>query len=831
MIPHEIHAEAEGLFRDLLEQPREEWPAILEEVRVDRAEVADAVQSLVEAHDAAGDFMEAPAAADIEDTIQVEETLSVLDQRLPEIPGFKLLELIGAGGMGAVYLAEQLSPHRRVAVKLVRADIVHASALRRFEIEAELLGRLQHPNIARIYATGRAAGPLGEQPYFVMEYIEGKPLREAIEDASTRERVATLAKICEAIHHAHQKGIVHRDLKPGNILIDSAGEPRILDFGIAKLTEDDGYDLTGGTSTGQLLGTLPYMSPEQVSGDPTAVDTRSDIYSLGVVGYELLAGRLPYDLDPRDFFGAAKVIRDDTGTRLGQHSSQYRGDLDIIFGRALEKEPDRRYSSAKSFADDLNRYLNDEPIEARPPSRSYQARKFVRRHRVLVASAATVFVTLVVALGVSVAFLREARDQKQRAEGTVDDLQRATKTMIGPLLVAIESEEKSTAKRRELLTEAIFALEQLTADADATAADRLNYALAYERLSELQGEDDGQVEASRESLLKARAICEELVELENLDPEAYFLLTEVLDEEARYYRSLKQDPKTAEAILEERAKRVDELLGRYPDHPRSRLIQIEGLRETALVQARSGNLPEAIRQLKSLIEEFDSTDLGVHGQRELMIASGILASMLMSAGQPEDGLQYVETSYQIATKLVGIDERQRLGDVMQATKRYVTLRARLGKTDGNDELRAQLIAGANAYFAREPESLRSKEYQSFAVHGAAESLLSETRLDEAQAHTIRYLEISEELIKADPDNANFHRNITVGEALLAQIHKARGDIAEDDGLQRASYREAEVHVDKALQKVRWRQAKGWFPAEEAGAVKALEELKSSLENQ
>lgn len=828
MIPREVHAEAEAIFRKLMDYPREEWNGRLQKARAERPAVVNAVDALIAAFEAVDDFMESPAEAPDLETIHFDgHEKSTRHSRL-DLPGFRMLELIGAGGMGAVYLAEQVSPRRRVAVKLIRADLVQASALRRFEIEAELLGRLEHPNIARIYATGRAPSELGEQPYFVMEWVDGRPLLEALEGSSTRKRVETLVKVCAAVHHAHQKGIVHRDLKPGNILIDTDEEPRILDFGIAKLTVNDGSELTGGTSTGQLLGTLPYMSPEQVSGDPAAVDTRSDLYSLGIVGYELLAGQLPYHIDSRDIFGAAHVIRDETGIRLGQHSSQYRGDLDNIFVRALEKEPDRRYSSARCFADDLIRYLNDEPIEARPPSRSYQAWKFVRRQRVLVGSVATVLVALVAALGISLTLLRETRDQKQRAEASVENLRRAAAVMIGPLLDAIENEPQSTPKRRGLLNEAIFILEQLVADPNATDVDRLNFALAYERLADLQSEDNGEVDASYKSLLKARKICAGLLEEGEPSPEVYLVLTEVLDEQARFYSLHKQDPVTAKGILDDRARRVEELRTRYPDHPGGRLIHHEGVREEALVQARSGDIAGAIKKLEALVEEFDPEGLGADGQRERMIACWRLGSMLSDVRRREDAVPFTEIAYEIAMSQRDIDERQRLIDVMQTTKLYVRLRAELGQTDGNDELRAQMLAAADALLAREPTSLQSRARQAFVTSGAAESLYAEHRFDEAEAQAYRYLELSRELVEADPGNANSHRGLTVGEALLAQICKARGDTTDDAAVRRASYQQAGTHADKALQHLQWRETKNWVTPQDAQKRQGLLDLKKSV---
>jgi tetratricopeptide (TPR) repeat protein/predicted Ser/Thr protein kinase len=298
--------------------------------------------------------------------------------------------------MGAVYEAEQDHPRRNIALKVIRSSWASPQLLRRFEQESQTLGRLHHPGIAQIYEAGTADTPFGPEPYFAMEIIHGKPLMEYANAAKldTRQRLTLMIEICDAVQHAHQRGIVHRDLKPGNILVDESGQPKILDFGLARVMDSDTEQMTRETDMGQLLGTLPYMSPEQVAADPMAIDTRTDVYALGVILYELLSNKLPYTLS-QHLPEAVQTIQQVDPTPLSSVSRAYRGDIETIVGKALEKDKARRYGSASDLAADIRRYLGDQPITARPPSTTYQLRKFARRNRAAVIGVAAVFVVLI----------------------------------------------------------------------------------------------------------------------------------------------------------------------------------------------------------------------------------------------------------------------------------------------------------------------------------------------------------------------------------------------------------------------------------------------------
>jgi len=336
---------------------------------------------------------------------------------------YKILRIVGEGGMGVVCEAEQDHPRRIVALKVIKAGVASRELLWRFERESQVLARLQHPGIAQIYEAGAAETGFGPQPYFAMEFIHGVPLGEYAEarKLGTRQRLELMAKVCDAVEHAHQRGVVHRDLKPANILVDHDGQPKILDFGVARATDSDAQ-ATRQTDVGQLVGTLAYMSPEQVTADPLDLDTRSDVYALGVILYELLGNRLPYQLS-HQLHESARTIRDQEPERLSSIDRSYRGDVETIVAKALEKDKARRYPSAAALAGDLRRYLTDQPITARPASTGYQLRKFARRHKALVSAAAAVFVVLVAGIAVSTREAVKARQAEQTAQAVSDFLQ------------------------------------------------------------------------------------------------------------------------------------------------------------------------------------------------------------------------------------------------------------------------------------------------------------------------------------------------------------------------------------------------------------------------
>ena len=371
----------------------------------------------------------------IEDLIGLSDQISTEALSDPEHIGpYRLDKVIGEGGMGRVYLAEQSEPvRRRVALKLTRRGLDSNEAIARFRAERQALAVLEHPNIARVFDAGSTDGG---RPWFAMEYIAGIPITRwaAERKLNLTQRIELLLPVCDAVQHAHAKGLIHRDLKPSNILViddGGIGRPMVIDFGIARVVDLSLDERTQATRIGELVGTPEYMSPEQASLGEIDIDTRSDIYSLGLVLYELLVGELPMtseQLRQLGFQAMCQAIREgdtprpsraptpsiDSGTLTWR--SRLKGDLDSVLLKALAKDRDQRYGTAAALADDLRRYLANEPVLAQPPSLRYRAGKFVRRNRALATASLAIVISLLVATVISSYGLVQARQAEQKAE-------------------------------------------------------------------------------------------------------------------------------------------------------------------------------------------------------------------------------------------------------------------------------------------------------------------------------------------------------------------------------------------------------------------------------
>ncbi len=447
---------ADVFFAALEQRDPEQRKAILDRICGDDLELRRQAERLLAAHDDAGDFLAEPLRG-LPPTLarftgigtSPGAPIGSADLSGTGIGRYRLLEQIGEGGMGVVYMAEQRDPiRRRVALKIIKPGLDTKQVIARFEAERQALALMDHPNIARVLDAG--ATDLG-RPYFVMELVRGVPITEYCdqERLSIPQRLELFVLVCQAVHHAHQKGIIHRDIKPSNVLVtvnDGRAVPKIIDFGVAKATNQQLTDRTLFTNFSQVVGTPLYMSPEQAEMTSVDVDTRSDVYSLGMLLYELLTGTTPFArqlLRDKAFDEVLRIIREETPPRpstristLGQTRTLVaaqrqadpdrlhrlvRGDLDWIVMKSLEKNRMRRYDSAAGLAADVRRYLASEPIEAGPPSAIYRLRKFARRNRAAVATLTTVFAALILGTTVSTwqavrATRAERRADQQSAE-------------------------------------------------------------------------------------------------------------------------------------------------------------------------------------------------------------------------------------------------------------------------------------------------------------------------------------------------------------------------------------------------------------------------------
>jgi serine/threonine protein kinase/tetratricopeptide (TPR) repeat protein len=540
-----------------------------------------------------------------------------------QIGPYRILERIGEGGMGVIYKAEQRSPVRRVvALKVIKLGMDTKEVLARFDAERQALALMNHPNIARVVDAGVTETG---RPYFAMEFVPGVPLTRYCDEQklSTRERLGLFEQVCNAIHHAHQKGIIHRDLKPSNILVtlvDGKPVPKVIDFGIAKATTSALTAHTLYTQTGALIGTPEYMSPEQAQTSGLDVDTRTDIYSLGVILYELLTGTLPFDpkaLRTAGREGMARMIRESEpqkpSTRLvtvagsggtgGDTAKtrdtrvlerELRGDLDWIVLKAMEKDRTRRYESAASLAQDVERHLKNEPVLARPPSATYRVGKFVRRHRAGVIGAAAVAAALILGIvGTTVGLLR-AREQRDRARNAE--------------LEAVEQMNVAKAAREDARNANLF-LRDLLMSFGNPRGGRAGVERAVRRLDEgwLKDQPDTQL-ASRIAL-------------------GYFFIEQ--NDTARADRQF-------EAAL---------ALARRPDGsvPPEVSATVSGGRGMAFWMRK--NLPEAERYLRQAIEDYRKVPGAESNVVQMLMG---LAAVRQAAGQPEDGLKYFREAERIA---------------------------------------------------------------------------------------------------------------------------------------------------------------------------------------
>ncbi len=631
------------------------------------------VERLLDAQPKMGSFLDSPAAG---------PTMTLPSPQVVEGPGtvigpYKLLEQIGEGGMGVVYMAEQTQPVRRkVALKIIKPGMDTRQVIARFEAERQALAIMDHPNIAKVLDAGATESG---RPYFVMELVRGIPITEYCDQhrLPINKRLDLFKQVCQAVQHAHQKGIIHRDIKPTNVLVtalDGVPLPRVIDFGIAKATGQSLTDKTLFTGFAQLIGTPLYMSPEQAELSAVDIDTKSDIYSLGVLLYELLTGTTPFDQDT--FRTAAldevrRIIREDEpprpSTRLSglgatlttvsdnrqtdarMLSRSLRGELDWIVMKALEKDRRRRYETASGLARDVERYLAGDPVEAGPPSGWYRLRKFARRNRVVLLTAVVVSLALVAGTTVSVWQAILARRAQASATAQRDEARQAVDDMYSD--VAVQWLEQSAAlepMQRKFLQKALDYYLRFAGEESSDLKVRLRTALAFNRVGVIQ-EKLGQYSDARVAYRRGMSIVEKLAAGAPVVPEYQCELAVFHSNLGSMMYTLGEQAE-AEKLLTKATTLVERVVANSSVAPQHQKGLANSHHNLGLLLKKTGRIDGAEREFRRAIELFEKLEAdwpaGLEYQGEAANTIDKLAGLL----EDTDRIGEAEEQYRRATR-------------------------------------------------------------------------------------------------------------------------------------------------------------------------------------
>lgn len=731
------------------------------------------VERLIRAHEEAADFIEKPVIVEREN---IDDSATNIPEQIDE---YRIIEQIGTGGMGTVFLAEHSGEgfSHRVALKLIKRGMDTDSVLKRFLMERQILSNLEHPNIARMIDGGSTADGV---PYFVMEYVDGEEIRKFadLHQLGLNERLALFQKVCGAVASAHQKLIVHRDLKPTNILVTNDGEPKLLDFGIAKLLSPDPGSSDEATVTQFRVMTPEYASPEQIAGEPTS--TSADIYSLGVILYELLTGQRPrltkgkspqQILDsvltdeppkPSSVVSERRSIRSDfTGNSLTPDTAGFsadkttgvsvapsllRGDLDNIIIKAMRREPERRYQSVQEFSDDISRYLDGLPVRAAADTVTYRFGKFVKRHRAGVFAAAAVSVLLMLSTGIATWQAVKANNERQIAEARFNDVRALANSLIFDVHDSIRDLPGSTPARKALLSRAIEYLDKLAKEDSANMTLQTELASAYERVGDVQGSplgpNLGDIDGAIESYGKALAIRESI------------------------FKESGQEERYATAMLHSRLFRIKQVRGDMDDaeqHLRSAVSILEGLST-----ADPLNTVTAARfsmELGDLLmsKTNGNMDRAVENYRKSINLANSIAQGPQNDVKGSDGLSLNEKSLsvtQLSYRRLGqyFESHKQLGEARDAFSKALTESERLLAASDTTKPIAEVVVGL-----------------SLGNLGRLEALTGDTTSGLEKAHRSR--DICRAALDKDPKNQLAKSELALALGNIAGIQKITGDEA------------------------------------------------------
>ena len=644
---------------------------------------------------------------------------------------YRILRELGHGGMGAVYLAERDDEHYRqqVAIKLIKPGLGGDAIRKRFRNEMQILADLSHPNIARLLDGGETVDGV---PYLVMEYVEGRPIDVFCDQQqlSIDERLKLFSTVCVAVQYAHQHLVIHRDIKPGNILVTDERLPKLVDFGIAKLLDQDRTDTT---ATAMPFMTPDYASPEQVRG--VAVSTATDIYSLGVVLYQLLTGRRPYRFKSSVAHEVAKAICDEEPRRPSTTQARLHTDLDNIVLMAMRKEPERRYATAEQFAEDIRRHLSGLPVRARPATFSYRTGKFVRRHKLGVAAALLIAVTLLVGIIATVWQARVARAERARAERRFNEVRQLANSFVFEVHDAVANLPGSTPARSLIVQRGLKYLDSLAQDAAGDRGLQRELAGAYEKLGAVQYTPSvahlGDLAGALESHRKATALREALVAA---DPGNADYRRELLD--SYWY--------------------IATLLGRNGDV--------------------SGELEIIRRQLPER-EQLAAAEKNAFVDRYNLAATYVyIGSLLAQIGDANGAVENQQKALQIKEELAVLDpDRARSSRALSISYEYLgAAHDRTGDTKRALELQQHGLQMRESLVAADPlnTDLRLMLVESYRYVGDMYFKLGDVKL--AETYYAKQFSLVREMVAADPADAQLLSNEAVALIKVGDVEAATG---------------------------------------------------------
>jgi serine/threonine protein kinase len=742
------------------------------------------------------------------------------------LPNYTILRELHRGGQGVVYLARQKQPPRDVALKVLReGPFANPGDHARFEREIQVLAGLRHPNIISVHDSGTAGGFF----YYAMDYIEGKPLDQAVAGFEVRSSLSLFAKICDAVNAAHLRGIIHRDLKPGNILIDGAGEPHILDFGLAKIDMSFQQSVVSGlrggasavstessqvppdtfTITGQFVGSPPWASPEQARGRG-AIDLRSDVYSLGVMLYQALAGRFPYAVtgEIRDVIDNICNSPAPPPSRINRRIDR---DADTIVLKCLEKEPQRRYQSAGELAADIRRYLADEPIDARRASTFYVVRKVLRRNW-----AATIagVASLLAITGFSIAMTVMYQDQiverrradraaadalleKARAERFAEEARKrfhaarsAVEFLVDQVSAELEPLFGTAQVRREILQRAFEQLRELTAEHSDDPALQLDLAQLHGKLSGVAIEigDDAQATEQRDRAMRLT----ESVLANNPDDRAALQLLGKLEQAVGDQALRRGDTTEAERWYAVSSEKYQRLLALEPENPeRIRSASMDYERQAMLARARSQPEVDSAWTEKMLAAKRRAIELAPSNSRyryELSVAEERVASNLFRAQKMDESESHIQAALELREQLLQAapEDRHYLRAISISYEQMANLAGSRGQREVEQSWLDRMYEAKRRMVGREPNNRLYQHDLAICLDRLGSVARAGGKLAEALTRHTEALAIYRRLCDAEPSFPRYRDDLAGCMHEIGLTHRAN----QDHGAAEASYAEA-----------------------------------------